>query len=37
MTKMARPLIDPDRLQDEIARLPDLDLAELRQRWADPN
>ena len=35
MTKMARRLVDPDRLPDEIARLPDLDPAELRQRWAD--
>jgi hypothetical protein len=30
---MARPRVDPSTLEDEIARLRDLDLLELRKRW----
>jgi hypothetical protein len=32
---MARRLVDPKTLEAEIARLPDLGLAELRARWKD--
>src|SRR5258707_551610 len=33
VTCMARPTVDPETLESEIAQLRDLDITELRKRW----